>query len=120
MRDIPIYGGVDYIRHMKTHVFAVIAASAAIVLSGCGSTGSDAESLEVEAKEQEQSPSSEPTPLTQAEWAEMCLPDGTDPDSPRCTEDMGSGASAEEGSAFDGVQGGVGSVPNHRLRVDYS
>lgn len=61
--------------------------AAALFLSSCGTGADPGTSAEPSAMTSTSEPSPPSTPLSQAEWVEMCGPEGTDPGNPRCTED---------------------------------
>lgn len=77
------------------------AATLLLTLSACSSGGEDAPPPTEENVAVETAPAE---PLSQEEWVEMCAPDvGTEPDNPRCTEDIDAGY--EDLGEWDGAQG---------------
>lgn len=75
---------------MPTKTLAVLAA-AAIALTGCASNSSPQASSPSTSAEQTKPAIATATPLSQAEWVELCGPDGTFPDDPQCTADKSTG-----------------------------
>lgn len=76
---------------MKRTIFVTVAATA-IALSGCSNSAAPkAESGASSSTQEAVATAAEPTPLSQAEWVELCGPDGTAPDDPQCTADMSTG-----------------------------
>lgn len=94
---------------MKRTLLAV-AAAAAIALTGCSSnTTPEADATSPASPTDEPAPA-ESTPLSQAEWVDLCAPDGgTNPDDPQCTADqVEDGEGDEEGisdESFNEKQG---------------
>lgn len=83
---------------MKRTLLA-LAAATAIALTGC-SNDSSPETDDSSSSPDGAEAQAESTPLSQEEWIELCAPDGgTNPDDPKCTEDLGEGD--EEGMADD-------------------
>lgn len=83
---------------MKRTLLALTAATA-LVLTGC-SGNSSPEPEETSSAPEGGEAQSESTPLSQDEWIDLCAPDGgTNPDDPKCTEDLGEGD--EEGIPDD-------------------
>ncbi|GAA1937407.1 hypothetical protein GCM10009689_17450 [Brevibacterium antiquum] len=80
--------------------------AAAIALTGCASNSSSQVSSPSTSAEQTEPAKATTTPLSQAEWVELCGPDGTSPDDPQCTADMSTGDEEPmEGSDFMEKQG---------------
>lgn len=75
---------------MKRTFFA-IAATAAIALTGCSGNSSPQANSPSPSAVQSEPTKAAATPLSQAEWVELCGPEGTAPDDPQCTADMGTG-----------------------------
>lgn len=75
---------------MKRTLLATIAVTA-LMLAGCSTSSAPKAESDTPTPAQEKAATTEPTPLSQAEWVELCGPEGTDPDDPQCTADMGTG-----------------------------
>lgn len=75
---------------MPTKTLVVLAA-AAIALTGCASNSSPQASSPSTSAEQTKPAQAKATPLSQAEWVELCGPDGTSPDDRQCTADKSTG-----------------------------
>ena len=66
---------------------ALAAAAAALTLTACSSNDTTAEPEADPSADQASESSAESTPLSQEEWVELCGPEGTAPDDPKCFED---------------------------------
>lgn len=66
---------------------ALAAAAATLTLTACSSNDGPAEPEPAANTEQATGASAESTPLSQEEWVELCGPEGTAPDDPKCFED---------------------------------
>ncbi|AZL10118.1 hypothetical protein [Brevibacterium aurantiacum] len=75
---------------MKRTLLATIAVTA-LMLAGCSTNSAPKAESDTQTPAQEEVATAEPTPLSQAEWVELCGPEGTAPDDPQCTADMGTG-----------------------------
>lgn len=61
------------------------------MLAGCSTSSAPKNEADTPAPAQGEAATAEPTPLSQAEWVELCGPEGTDPGDPQCTADMSTG-----------------------------